>query len=194
MIDPRVLPILQPIIERLERLGVRYHVGGSIASSALGTPRSTLDVDLVAELRPQHVTQLLPLSAWFYLDEEAIRTAIDARRAFNLIHFDTALKIDVFVPEDHWFTDAEMARARTLATESGSCLRVKSPEDLILRKLLWYRHARETSERQWTDVLGVLRVQAATIDVTYLRESGARLGLDALLSRALQEAEIESSG
>ena len=64
----------------LENLGVAYLVGGSLASSLYGQPRSTQDVDVVADLRPEHVAPLVAaLSDDFYLDEPAIRDAVERR-------------------------------------------------------------------------------------------------------------------
>jgi hypothetical protein len=65
---------------------------------------------------------------------------------------------------------------------------VKTPEDTILRKLLWYEGGGAVSDRQWRDVLGVLRVSGAMLDDRYLDDWAARLGVDALLGRARAEA------
>jgi hypothetical protein len=62
---------------------------------------------------------------------------------------------------------------------------VKSPEDTLLRKLAWYRLGGEVSERQWNDVLGVLRAQGARLDLAHLHAWGETLGVADLLARAL---------
>lgn len=51
------------MVAALEAVGVRYRVGGSVASSALGVPRSTLDVDIVCTLEQSHVEALTELLA-----------------------------------------------------------------------------------------------------------------------------------
>lgn len=95
-----LLAALQPIVEALETLGVRHMLGGSLASSVHGVPRTSIDGDLVADLEPQHVAPLLQrLAGGYYVDEGRVRAAIDARRSFNMIHLQTMFKIDVFVPK-----------------------------------------------------------------------------------------------
>jgi hypothetical protein len=183
---------MTPVVEALERLGVAHHIGGSLASSAYGVARSTLDVDLVADVRPQHARRLVAsLRDAYYLDEDAVRTAVRDRASFNLIHLATMIKIDVFVAGRDPFDQAELSRARRETLDDDEHARaffVKSPEDVVLRKLRWYRDGGEVSERQWSDVVGVLRVQAAALDLAYTRQWADRLGLAPLLARALSEA------
>ena len=98
MTAPDVLVALTPVVESLERLGVRYLIGGSVASSLHGVARSTLDVDIVAALADVHVGPLASaLAASYYIDESAVRDAVRRRAAFNVIHLDSMLKVDVFV-------------------------------------------------------------------------------------------------
>lgn len=195
MIPDDALAALERIAAVLEELGVSYHVGGSLASSAHGVPRSTLDADLVAELRPLHVSPLVAaLAAEYYVDDEAVRTAIRERSCFNAIHVATMVKVDVFVAGATAFDRAELDRARVETLAADATVRaaypVKSPEDLVLRKLLWFRAGGEHSERQWGDVVGVVRLQAATLDRAYLDHWAAELGVADLLERA----DVEASG
>jgi hypothetical protein len=189
---PDPIAVLSPVVDALERLEVRYHVGGSLASSAYGLPRATADVDLIAELRQEHVTTFIEqLQQAYYVDPDAVRDAIERRRSFNLIHLDTMLKVDVFVPADQPFEREELDRARPETLEPAQETRLfmlKSPEDLVLRKLDWYRAGGEISAHQWNDVIGVLRVQRENLDYPYLMNWAKRLGLTGLLERALQEA------
>jgi hypothetical protein len=187
------LAALEPIANLLDGLGVSYHIGGSLASSAHGIPRSTLDVDLVADLRPAHVDPLVgALAPAYYLDEEAVRAAIRDRSTFNAIHLATLIKVDVFVAGESPFDRSELARARleTLTEEAGArtVFPLKSPEDLVLRKLLWFRAGGETSERQWGDVVGVIRVQAEKLDWQYRDRWAEELELAGLLARARLDA------
>jgi hypothetical protein len=50
-----------------------------------------------------------------------------------------------------------------------------------------YPEIADVSDRQWRDVLGIVRVQGVRLDREYLDEGARRLGLEALLTRALQE-------
>ncbi len=178
------------MVAELERLGVDYRVGGSVASSALGVPRSTLDVDLACNLRPEHVVAFVrALAAAYYVDADMIRDAIARRTSFNLVMLETMTKVDVFVsPADAYDREA-FGRSTRMSLEPGSReFDIATAEDIILRKLDWYRKGGGVSERHWNDVIGVLRVQAAALDVAYLEKWAELLDLDALLQRARAEA------
>lgn len=147
----------------LDALKVRWFLGGSLASSVHGIPRATLDADIAADLRAPLVRPLLQAlgEAW-YVEEEAVRQAIVDRSSFKLIHFGTAMKIDVFVPKLRQFDGGQFGRAKRTPVTEGSAIEIPvcSAEDIVLAKLEWYRAGGELSERQWGDVIGVLRVNA----------------------------------
>ena len=176
----------------LEKLGATWHLGGSLASSIHGFPRATLDADLVANLQPgQGEAFCRLLGAGFYADKNAIDEAIQARSSFNVIHLKTMFKVDVFVLKDTAFHRESFFRsqAETLG-ESGSQVRVATPEDTVLHKLLWYEKGDEVSHRQWTDLMGVLKVQGHKLDLDYLHRWARDLGLVDSLHRALKEAGV----
>jgi hypothetical protein len=187
-----LLSALGPLVDALEALGVSYYVGGSLASSAHGIPRASIDADVIADLGPDHVVPLVGrLQARYYLDEGRIRAAVEARRSFNLIHLDTMFKIDVFVSKRRPFDLEALERARPQPLEDTAAarpFRVASPEDTVLAKLEWFRAGGETSERQWTDIVGVLRARRGEIDEAYLRRWAAALHVADLLDRVLEEA------
>ena len=190
---PDVLRALGPVVDALEQLSVRYHIGGSLASSAYGVPRATADVDLIAEIRPEQIDAFVSqLQATYYVAPESVAEAVSLRRAFNLINLETMIKVDVFVPEARPFDQQELSRARQQTLDIAEGARtffVKSPEDLVLRKLSWYRAGGELSERQWSDVVGVLKVQRERLDTGYMVSWAARLEIVDLLERALAEAK-----
>ena len=183
------------VVARLARtfddLAIRYLVGGSLASSIYGTPRATQDVDLVAELEPDHVEPLTgALADEFYIDAGMIRDAIRRRRSFNVVHLATMFKADVFVSRGDAWSREEMARARTgeFDTPDGKlAIRFASPEDTLLHKFLWYQLGNQVSDRQWGDVAGVLKMQADSLDREYLRQWADSLGVSDLLARAMRE-------
>ena len=85
------------LLEALDRIEIPYMIGGSGASSIHGVPRTTADIDLVVEIRAQHVPALVAeLRQVFYIDEHQVRDAIDHARSFNLIHLWTSYKFDLF--------------------------------------------------------------------------------------------------
>ncbi len=177
----------------LEDLGVRWFLGGSLASSVHGVPRATFDADIMADLRPQHVRSLVQkLGDEWYVDEEAILEAIRQRACFNLIHFATGMKVDVFLPKLRRFDGGEFARSRKVrVSESDDAeASVCCAEDIVAAKLEWYRMGGEDSERQWNDVLGVLRLNHGKLDHELLRASAEELGVSDLLARALEQAAM----
>ncbi len=186
------LAAMMPVIAEFERLGIEYYVGGSIASSLFGVGRSTLDVDIVAALAETKVDALVQrLHAIYYIDANMIREAIHRRSCFNLVHLTTSYKIDVFILKDREFDRQSMTRRRseTLYDEDKSYqINLSSPEDILLAKLEWYRLGDEISDKQWNDILGILKVQGGALDRAYLEKWAAELGVIDLLERALNEA------
>ena len=182
---------LTPLVDALERLGVAWYVGGSVASTVHGRFRATNAADVIAELREEHASPLREtLEADHYVDEESIRDAVRNRSSFNLVHFGTGLKIDVFVAADSEYT--AQVRARRVSEPIGDAanarrLWVASAEDTILAKLDWYRRGGETSQRQWDDVRGVIELRGPAIDVEYLRLWAPVLGVADLIEQALAE-------
>ena len=190
---PDILITLEPLVEALEELGVPYHIGGSVASSLYGLPRLTIDVDIIADLRLEQVRPLvLRLQTDYYIDEDMIRDAIRRRSSFNVIHLDTMLKVDVYIPKSRSFDQEELRRVQQeVLLEGARPFNVASPEGTILNKLEWYRMGGEVSDRQWNDILGVLKVQGTHLDMAYLQRWAANLKVTDLLERALVDAGLK---
>ena len=176
-----------------EKLGVPYLIGGSLASTLYGMVRTTQDSDIIAEMRLEHIQPFVSaLEADFYIDQQMIADSIQRNSSFNIIHHDTMFKVDVFIPRPRPFLESQLARARrqTFTFEKEVSAKFASPEDTILSKLEWYRMGGEVSDRQWRDILGVLKTQAGGIDLEYLREWAKELKVGDLLERALTESSI----
>jgi hypothetical protein len=180
------------LLEILDKLEIHYSVGGSTASSVHGTPRTTMDVVLVVDLPRDQVEEFASeVRGDFYVDAGMIRDALARGRAFNLIHFKSAYKFDLFPRRKDDYSQVEFGRRRftpvlSLGPEPIECA-VASPEDTILRKLEWYRAGGEVSEQQWNDLLGVIRVSGQDLDRAYLDKWAKHLKVDDLLERLLCE-------
>jgi len=180
-----------PVIDAFERLGVPYYVGGSLASSAHGVVRATLDADLVADLNAQHVAGLVEaLRADYYIDAGMIHDALSRRSCFNLIHLATSFKVDVFVLKGRAYDRAALARKEKRSIDADSPqiqLFLATAEDTVLAKLEWYRLGDEISERQWSDVLGIFKLQQGRLDRDYMTKWAVELKVADLLERARRE-------
>ena len=186
-IDPIETALL--VARHLDALGILHTIGGSIASSFAGEPRSTVDIDFVAAIDERHVEALVAaLSAEFYVDADALRRAILTRSSTNLIHQATQLKVDLFVAGGTPLDARQLARRLAVDLGDGRCLHVHPPEDILLQKLRWYRRGGEVSDRQWRDIAAIVRVQGRRLDRDYLRDGAGILGVSDLLDRALGEA------
>ena len=173
---------------------MRYLVGGSLASSVSGEPRSTLDVDLVVELTEKDIEPLVAaLGDRFHVDADALRRAVRERSSANLIHYETSTKIDLFVTPGSPLDRKQMERRQRVRVSSDpdGWLYVYTPEDILLQKLRWYRLGNEVSDRQWRDVLAIILVQGERLDQAYLQEGANALGVSDLLRRALSDAQGE---
>jgi hypothetical protein len=191
MSESELVAALRPVVEALDILGARYFVGGSVASSAHGIARASLDADVVVALDPLQVDQLIErLHTEYYVPVDRLRAAVIEKSSCNLIHLATMFKIDLFISKGRPFDREAASRARPEplddAPHSPRFL-LASPEDTVLSKLEWFRAGNETSERQWWDIVGVLRVTGGA-DQEYLRRWAASLGVADLLERALAQA------
>jgi len=194
MDSANILLVLKPFIKVLDKLSISYYISGSIASSAFGLPRSTMDIDIVVDLQSSHISQLKQnLEGEFYIDEDMIKEAIDRLSSFNLIHLETAIKIDVFIHKRGSYQDSAFNRRQkdTLVENDKSFeFYFSSPEDIILNKLQWYEKGNRVSERQWLDVLGVIKVQGDSLDKDYLINWAQKLDIYNLLVDVFTEAEV----
>lgn len=174
-----------------DRLGLAYVLGGSMASSIHGIDRHTRDADVTMEpFSGREAEFAASFGPDYYMNLPAIRDAMRQRSSFNIINTRTGFKVDVFIRKDEPFDQSVMKRriSMTLPDAPQQPIILQSPEDLVLFKLRWYRLGNETSDQQWKDILGVLRVQGDRLDQHYLNHWAATIGVDDLLQRARQES------
>jgi hypothetical protein len=194
MNNPDLIEAVQPVIKTLEALAIPYYISGSIASSLYGIARATMDVDLVADIKIEHIASLkTSLENKYYIDEEMVAEAVRQRSSFNLIHLETMIKIDMFVFKDEPYQKEALKRKRRDTFEEGQTrieFYFSSAEDIILNKLLWYEMGEKVSERQWYDLIGVIKVQSTLLDKEYLKRWATTLNLMDLLVKAYTDAGI----
>lgn len=171
----------------LDALGIPWLVGGSIASSLLGEPRATADVDIAADLRVPHVDPLFArIVDTYYADRDTMRWAAMTRRTFNVIQLASMIKIDIYCVNDA-MSRAQLDR-RIRIEVAGNTLPICTSEDIILQKLLWFEQGKRVSDRQWRDLLGVVRVNRERLDREYLDTNARELKLTELLAKLFEAA------
>jgi hypothetical protein len=183
--------VVTKLVKAFDILAVPYIVGGSLASSVYGIPRATQDVDFVADLKETDSDKLERLlGGEFYIDGDMIREAVVKRASFNVVHLETMFKADVFIMKGDAWSRSEMSRARPEQLDGPDgpvTVRFASPEDTLLHKLVWYRLGNEMSDRQWADILGIIKIQGNLLDNGYLDRSASVLNVSDLLSRARRQ-------
>jgi hypothetical protein len=190
----KITDVALTVARAFEKAGMTYFLGGSLASSMQGEPRATNDIDFVVEMTVDQVQPLVDaLGLDFDVDVEALTDAIRQRRSWNIYYLPSATKIDLFIRQSSPFDESEFSRRRPLEVRPGESIVLKSPEDTVLRKLLWFRSGGEVSSTQWRDVVEVLRVSGGGLDTSYLNAWAERLAVKALLARAWAEAGKPSS-
>ncbi len=196
MNDPEFLRGALLVTDTLDTLGVPYAIGGSLATVFHGIPRTTIDADLVADLQPEHISPFVrALRDEFHVDPLVIVDAMQRRSSFNLIHKRSMFKVDIFLPKERAFDQMQLERrGREVVLDNPERTAwVTSAEDIILAKLEWFLMGGKVSERQWRDVLGVMKTQGALLDEDHLRYWATELGVSELLENALN-AEMDEAG
>lgn len=190
MIDPRLLDALAPLAKAFETLGVDYQVGGSLASSVHGVPRSSLDVDVLAALPVSKVSALVEtIEGSYYISRTRAADAVERETSFNVIHLATMFKVDIFIARSHRFRRSSLQRRKREILGEEAEFFLTSAEDIVLHKLDWYQRGDRLSNQQWQDVIGVLRVRGDALDVDYMRQWAMELEISGLLEAALDEAK-----
>lgn len=190
--DPDPVQIALLVGGILEQLGIRYLLGGSLASVAFGEPRATLDVDLAVDLSEASARAFLgSVRDEFLVDEEWAQEEVAKRGSFQMVHRESVIRVDVFVPPwEGLHAWKWLRRQRVELSPGGDSLYVTSPEGIVLQKLVWYRSGGQASDRQWRDVLGVLKAQGRRMDLGETQMQAEVAGVADLLKKAVEDAGL----
>ena len=185
--DP--LAVAVRVARIFDGLGVRHTIGGSIAASFAGEPRSTIDIDFVVALDHALVEPLIAqLGAEYYADAAALHRAIDSLGTANLIHQASQIKVDLFIAGGTPLDEQQLSRRMLVEIRPGIAIYIHPPEDILLQKLRWYVKGGSVSDRQWRDVLAIIRAQGSRLDRAYLNANSDVLNVGDALDRAYREA------
>lgn len=188
-----LLSLLSDVTSAFEALDVPWVLGGSLASSYYGEPRTTIDADVAIVARDENLVSLLDeLRGKFYVPQSALSLIGVDGGSFNVVDTTRGVKVDVFVLGDGLLDQSQIARRvpATIPGFLGECW-ITAPEDVVLRKLSWWRAA-GGSDRQWRDLVEVLRSVGQSMDIEYLRATAQELGFKEELARAIGEAASNS--
>lgn len=173
----------------LDRMQIRYTIGGSIAASFAGEPRSTLDIDVVAALAHHDIAPLAEaLGDAFYVSEAALHRAVDTFATVNLIDQETNIKVDLFIAGGTPLDQQQLERRQAVDVGNGQTIYIHPPEDILLQKLRWFQRGGGVSDRQWRDILAIIRTQGGRLDRQYLAANSPALNVSDELDRAIREA------
>jgi hypothetical protein len=176
------------LLERLERIGIQFIVGGSFASSAWGQPRQTYNLDLAVLLKHPDIQNLHELTRQDYAGSESqMCEALESTekfRSFQLLHFEETFKIDFFVLNPSDYVYESLRRAKRYELAPGKSFPFASPEDMVITKLRWFVLGNRVSDKQWNDIVQVLEIQQGQLDEAFLDKWAAYFGVFELLVEA----------
>jgi hypothetical protein len=177
--------ILHDFVGRIERIKIPYMLSGSTAMIYYSVYRFTADIDIVMELRERDASRLIGvLEPDYYVPHDAVRRAIAANRMFNVVHMQTAYKVDCIIKKTSDFQGSAFDRRRRVNFD-GSEIWIITLEDLIISKLLWAKDSK--SDMQFKDVRNLLNIKK---DETYFEKWIEKLDLKETL-RLSKEATLD---
>lgn len=174
--------LLLAIVKILDKYEISYLLTGSLASSYYGIPRATHDIDFVIEVWEDDKNSLLQatdeLDKSYLVSKKDIEEAIESFSHFDIFHLESGIKIDFWLSKKGEFELGKFKRKREV--KFGRCkVRLTSPEDLIITKLLWCKEIR--SEKHIEDCIGIWKTQKGKLNQDYLFSWAKKLGVEKLL-------------
>ena len=178
--------LLERVARTFDELSIPYLVTGSVATITYGEPRFTNDIDIVASLSQGKVEELCAAfpEDEFYVSVDAGREAVEKKSRFNILYPITGLKVDVIVADESDFNISRFSRSRRLEIAPGVEISFASPEDVIIKKLHYYREG--GSEKHLRDIAGVMRIIGEKLDRDYIAIWARKMGLEEIWAAVLE--------
>ena len=166
------------VVAVLEQLNIPYMVAGGFAAIFYGEPRLTIDIDIVTDIKTQHIKAFIeafPLPD-YYLSEEAIKDSLHRRFPFNVIQTSTGAKADIVpLPDDMFSRIAFSRRQKMVYSSDGKEAYFISAEDIVAAKLFAFEQT--GSDKHLRDARGVLVTQWGQLDLELIRRMVNQRGL-----------------
>lgn len=158
----------------LNAAGVKYFVSGSVAAMHYGEARMTRDIDIILHLRYGDVSAIVDAfpEPEYFVQKESVVRALREDGQFNVIEPMTGMKIDFMCAETSAFNESRFRRARRIAVEPGIDVWFSAPEDVILKKLEYFKEG--ASDKHLRDIASMIKISGETFDREYL-ERWARI-------------------
>lgn len=168
--------VFAQVIDVLERLNIPYMIGGSVAAIAYGKARLTLDMDIVVDMDKNQARQFVQsFGQEYYVSLESILEAIRTGGHFNIIQSEEGIKVDFYLLKSDVFSREEFSRRRIEAFDEERRATFASPEDIILKKLEWYKMGE--SQKHLDDIKGILEISKSKLDLSYIDKWSLKLGV-----------------
>ena len=170
---------------------ISYYVTGGVAAVAYGETRTTQDLDVVLAIDLTDLPQIAAIleTAGFYVS--GLDDVIAQRMfSFQATQIETISRVDLMVASSTEYARTQLSRRKTIPISAGKDVYFASPEDVVINKLLWGKSSQ--SEKQWRDVLSILKTQQESLDYQYLNEWADRLGITVDYLRATVEAGVSN--
>ena len=171
------------LIETLERLGIPYAIGGSVAAMTYSEHRFTVDIDLMIDAGIEALAHLVAeVDRWqVYISplESILEVEIPNHMPFNAIDGLHGTRADFYVARPEGLDVVALSRRRRLRLYRSPDVEAwfLSPEDVILYKLDYFRQSGETSAKHPADIAKMLRVIGDELDLAYLEHWSAQIGV-----------------
>lgn len=173
----KVYDLLKKVSACFNRMNIPYFVTGSIASIAYGESRFTNDIDIVADIKKEHILDIIKCfpEEDYYVSEESIKNAIYRKFQFNIIHPASGLKVDVVIRKKSDFDDMRFSRIYNFKMD-GVGVNFAAPEDVIIMKMKYYKMG--GSEKHIRDIMSMIKISKELINFDYIESWVSKLSLE----------------
>ncbi len=168
---------------------ISYYVTGGVAAVAYGETRTTQDLNVVLAVEFTELTRIAAIfeTAGFYVSglDDVIAKRMSS---FQVTQIATISRADLMIPAETEFSRIQLTRRQTIPISTGRDVYFASPEDVIINKLIWGKQSQ--SEKQWRDVLSIMKTQRESLEYNYLKEWTNKLGIASDYLQATIEAGV----